>query len=541
MADNFLSKSVLFEVVDSKTERIENSFTLVIPPNAMSIKEPHRVSIKKTFGNAFIDDYGADNIQLVIKGITGTAHAFPTFRTKGVSVAGETFQNLRASVASGGANENYRGREAFYVFRDEIMRYKDNFADSFDQKELRVYDLADEQAYKCVLLEFSLDRTADKPFHYPYSISLFVYAKLGSKEAFSPTAIPIAKNPTDVFNSLEDSTDSLDERFKIFENVQNIRNQIAKFQNQVRLLRAQFNTWLLKARTVIESPLLITKQVLDTAGDLLGFVYDAYTQGKLAYETWINASETIEDQIREILGLYGFSITQGSLQIKEETFSRKTGMDYTDQASPAPRTTLDTFSFDGVNAYVVKGGDTLQRIAQEQLGDSDLWPYIASVNPNVTSNTDLVPGEEIYVPVSTDPGLINKDNFILTEDELRNPYGTDIRIDQEGEIVVLESSDVSTTTGVENVLQAVDLRLKTEVNSMIKQTAYGLLTQPGLAGTAEALSYVRMGLKNALIKDPRIAAVSNIRVSIDGDTIRAGADLRLVGREQSLPIDVIVQ
>jgi len=97
MGDNFLSKSWLFEVVDSRTEKIEASFTLVIPPSSYSIKEPHRVNITKTFGNAFIDDYGPDNPQLVIKGISGTAHAFPTFTTEGNS-AGATFFKTQDGV-----------------------------------------------------------------------------------------------------------------------------------------------------------------------------------------------------------------------------------------------------------------------------------------------------------------------------------------------------------------------------------------------------------------------------------------------------------
>jgi nucleoid-associated protein YgaU len=538
MADNFLSKSFLFEVVDSATEKINTSFTLVIPPSSYSIKEPQRLNITKTFGNAFIDDYGPDNLQMVIKGITGTAHAFPTFRTSGLSAGGSTFESIR--VGEDSPNEGYRGREAFYVFRDEIMRYKDNYASNFDQKELRVYDLADEQAYKCALLEFSLDRNADKPFHYPYMISLFVYAKLGSKEAYNPTSISLAKQPFEALDSVDESATSIEERFKVFDNIQNIRNNLALFKQSAARLRAQLTTWLLKARTVVESPLLITKQLLDILKETSTLMKTAYEQGKLTYENYASALETIQDQYRECFGIYAFSIGQGSQLSREETLEIKTGIDYSDAANPVPTAELNTFSFDGVVTYTIKGGDTLQIIAQNELGDSDLWPYIASVNTNITSNDDLEVGEEIYIPVSTDPGLINKDNFIVTEDEARDPYGTDISIDSDGNIALLESNDVSLVSGVANVIQAVDIRLATEVGSMIKQTAYGLLAQPGLAGTSEAVSYIRMSIKNALIKDPRISQVKNIGVNLDTDAIQIKADIILIGREKSLPVEVIV-
>jgi hypothetical protein len=75
---------------------------------------------------------------------------------------------------------------------------------------------------------------------------------------------------------------------------------------------------------------------------------------------------------------------------------------------------------------------------------------------------------------------------------------------------------------------------------MIKQTAYGLLAQPGLAGTSEAVSYIRMSIKNALIKDPRISQVKNIGVNLDTDAIQIKADIILIGREKSLPVEVIV-
>ncbi len=80
---NPLSKSWLFEVVNTKTKQIVNSFTLILPPQSYTIREKQRVSITKTFGNAFIDDYGPDNIEITIKGISGTAHVFPTYRPKG--------------------------------------------------------------------------------------------------------------------------------------------------------------------------------------------------------------------------------------------------------------------------------------------------------------------------------------------------------------------------------------------------------------------------------------------------------------------------
>ena len=404
-----------------------------------------------------------------------------------------------------------------------------------------MYDLGDEQAYKCVLLEFLLERTADRPFHYPFTISLFVYQKMGSKEAYSPAKINMAKNPLQAIERIQQAMDSLETRFKIFNNIQDIKNKLASVKNQVRLLRARINTWLVKIRSVVESPLMITKQLIGTLTDLGGVVYDAYTQGKLTIDTWVNAKETIHDQIRESLGIYGFLIQEGAQQTSDQTMPKRTGMDFTDALNPLPTSTAESYSYVGINIYIVKAHDTLQSIAQSQLGAANLWPFIAAVNKTITSNNDLYAGLEIYVPVSTTSGGTEKDGFILTEDVLRNPYGTDIRVDANGDIVVFESNDVATISGEANVLQAIDLRLKTEVGSMITQTAYGLVSQPGLSGTAQAVSYVRMNLIDALMKDPRIAQVKNVRVIIERDSLKCSAEIYLVGYEKSIPASVILQ
>ena len=94
----WLSRSWLFEVVDIVSEIVEKSFTLVLPPQQYSIKEKARVSITKTFGNAFIDDYGADNIEITIKGISGTSHVFPTFDTSGKASTGQPFNAYLSDV-----------------------------------------------------------------------------------------------------------------------------------------------------------------------------------------------------------------------------------------------------------------------------------------------------------------------------------------------------------------------------------------------------------------------------------------------------------
>ena len=153
-----LDKSWLFEIFDTRHSRVEKSFTLIFPPQAIVIKEPQRVALTKTFDNIFVDDYGPDNIEITINAISGSTKVFPTFRTTGEgmpaspSLNPEIAQFLPSSPIEGGPL-GYDRRSAFYTFRDDIMRYKDRGA--YEYKELRVYDLYDSQAYKCILIDFT--------------------------------------------------------------------------------------------------------------------------------------------------------------------------------------------------------------------------------------------------------------------------------------------------------------------------------------------------------------------------------------------------
>jgi len=533
MAENWLSKSWLFEIVDSKTGKVDASFTLVLPPQSYQIKEKARVSITKTFGNAFIDDYGPDNIEITIKGISGTAHVFPTFTTTGKT---STFnpQFASAGIEDTIQTQGYNHRSAFYTFRNEIMRYRD--AENFDSKEMRVYDLYDEQAYKCVLLEFTLDRNQDKPFWYPFTISLFVYARLDSKQAAKPQKIDISGDPFSIINFMDNM---LSWYTTVSRAVQSVINGAARVSNDLNLVESRLDSFLTRTRALIESPLILSKQLIDTTFAFGATIRSAYTDGKITFDTYMTLLEVWQGMVRESMALYGFSIQQGSQQTKEEVMpvDRGLSIDTSGVVSPDREQVLNTFSFDSVNIYTIKGQDTLQTIAQAEMGDENLWPFIASINRGINNNDDLVVGEQLYVPSTLE--ALSKDSFIMTEDALRDPYGADIRIDGSGNIVVQENSDAALISGVANVQQSVDMRLNTPLGSILKQTAFGLSAQPGGAGTESSLKYLRMGLTNALLQDPRIKSVSGIQIEMSGDQVRASMDIYLVGAETSLPASVV--
>lgn len=534
-----ISKSWLFEIVEVESGDIVESFTLILPPQSYTVKEPQRVSITKTFGNAFVDDYGADNIQITLKGISGTAHVFPTFKTEG-SVQDFTDVSLVANQAARApATNGYSGRDAFYLFRNKIMRYKD--VDGWDKKELRVYDLADEQAYKCVLLDFTLDRNSDNPLRYPFTISLFVYERLDRAKP-KLKAINIGEYPSTALDEVDGLLDELD---KVSREIANIRNAVGNLKARATELRTRWNNVVSGLAGIATSPLDIAKNFIDAGFALLGTAYDTYRAGKYTFERYAGVTEMLRETLNKGLKIYGYQISEGWQRTRKIGVNEDRGIEPVETSGAGAvgitgrrrKFSTQSYTYSGLSVYTVKGLDTLPKIAKNELGDDTLWPYIATVNENISSSDDLVSGERIFIPLQGDiSGGDRKEQFILTEDSSRDPYGCDIRLDSDGNLIIQENSDFSLVCGIENVRQAVDLRLNTSVGSLIKQSAYGITAQAGFAGSEMAIRYLKMAIRATLVQDPRIEAVNNVIVSLDSDALRISMEVSVVGYEMSLPI-----
>ena len=63
--------------------------------------------------------------------------------------------------------------------------------------------------------------------------------------------------------------------------------------------------------------------------------------------------------------------------------------------------------------YTVKSGDTLSKIAKEQLGDADRWREILDANKDVIKDPNVIqPGTELKIPEpKVEPGKPAKTAF----------------------------------------------------------------------------------------------------------------------------------
>jgi hypothetical protein len=291
--------------------------------------------------------------------------------------------------------------------------------------------------------------------------------------------------------------------------------------------------------------LTASKNLVSDVMNLKATIQTAYDNGKMSEDEFIAANELNRSLLFNILHTYGYQITEGWQRTQTLVLEVDTGIDIPSEVSFAYHgdNAIDrnykevSFTYSGLYEYIVKGADNLQIIAKNKLGDENYWPFIVAVNDSISHNTDLISGNTIYIPRElTVSDADRKEHYIFNENPERDPYGNDIRLDSDGNLVIGEAGDIALISGAKNVIQSIDMRLKTEVGAMIKQTAFGLQANVGSAGSSMAIRYAKMAIRTSVMQDPRIDSVDNMIVNMQSDKIKISMDIGLVGYDSTIPV-----
>jgi nucleoid-associated protein YgaU len=94
------------------------------------------------------------------------------------------------------------------------------------------------------------------------------------------------------------------------------------------------------------------------------------------------------------------------MRVKTELDRVKSGGGEVAKTSPAENagvkitsaTAMDNTQKTAMTVYIVKEGDSLWKIAASQLGDGNRYKEIMKLNPNVSTNKNLVVGTKLKIP-----------------------------------------------------------------------------------------------------------------------------------------------
>lgn len=185
-------------------------------------------------------------------------------------------------------------------------------------------------------------------------------------------------------------------------------------------------------------------------------------------------------------------------------------------------------------------GDTLERIAQREMGDATRWHDLANLN-------GLAPPWISDSPISVDVGtvlLAGQDTVLIPStapiasgvSETPNVYGRDCLL-LNGKISPSISGDVAVVAGVANLKQALEMRLGTHQGELVYHPSYGCRAYKllGQGGTPLADQLAASWVAAAIRADPRVSSTSNVNASTSGDILAAsGEAISIAG--QRLPL-----
>ena len=525
-------KSLLFEIVNTSAKIVEESFILSIPPETIEIEEPQRVKQTKTYGGVFIDDFGPDTLKITISGHTGGSNVVKTLINN--------------------ATREFNGKMTFYQFRNSIMRYKSERSD-YENYEMRLYDLSasdlvawrkapirgseiipvHDEGYVVILKKFKMRRSKERPLFYNYTIELEGIRVLGTYAGgvISPITIP---SPQSLIINIQKGLRSLDVFFTKIEATKNkIDSAFDLFDDTSTKIVAFFD----RTMDIVVYPLDLTKRLLSSIKKVFDNV-QAMEDTMLATEgitkkSYLQIVEITKEIMSGAVALVTFGKTpeaSGNVVIKEITEATKVESlekryeDLTDVESqisdyymPVDVTEKESMIVYGYIIVIPDSTTTLESLAMEHFGNADFLTLIAALN-NFQGDEDIVIGEPIKIPVLIQGGAPSE-NYIFS-DVINDIYGTDMRLDANGNIIVSASGDFAILEGPSNLIQALNLRLNEALGARLRLSVYGIRNAVGGAMSDNApIPYIITNIKDTIMQDPRVKGVSNMRIRGRGDVL----------------------
>lgn len=532
-------KAYLIEIIERESEELIKSFAFSMPPESVRIEIPQRVNITKTFGGVFVDDYGVDNAQISISGTTGNS------QLKEVYVSG--------------SNDKMTGKaEAFHVL-EEILQYRSKSPD-YDKYEMRLFDLSSAAVSKTVsstnmqtlaingwiviLKDGEISRSKDKPLFYNYSLQFVAVSPLGVKKQLKKDArqnvrLAIQNPKLATEEDLVKEVDNIREKSfslkKTLAGYNNVLKEIRKVEEKTNEIEAKSRKYYQTVRGYISrtmgavnSVFEIAKFPYDMAKDLIGACRGLRSQVesiipsvKESFQDLATKYGSITDMLKNL-----FDIEESSANI--ESMAKGEGVmpevvivpPGTPGAIPAydadnPGAVSDSWILRVYgSAEVVATADTrLDKLAMQYYGSPDYADLIAIYN-GIDSYSDIAVGQKIKIPYLSYADSLRENEVY----EKNNPYGTDISLDENNDLNLGEFEDFATKSAMDNIMQAVNLRLSEYVGSRVRLRAYGIKVDGG-GFDSYSVGVLITSIRDTLVQDPRIVSVSNFSARVNADKL----------------------
>lgn len=213
---------------------------------------------------------------------------------------------------------------------------------------------------------------------------------------------------------------------------------------------------------------------------------------------------------------------------------------------------IQLFASQAVKQIKLPTNITLERLAQQELGDSSRWGEIAEVNglkapyisddPQESREGVLKRGDNILIPIAVQNGFsqvpVGKANKLTKNmSELERSLGTDLKVNADFDLVLTSSGDFELVAGADNMAQATVLKLSYEPGEIMKHPEIG--SGIVIGRKYPPLQELKDRVSKSLMQDPRVNKVSDLFLVREGSALSIQFNLHI--KQVDIPIPVKIK
>lgn len=523
----------MLEIINTDSRELEKSFAFSLPPESIRIEVPQRVAVTKTFGGVFVDDYGVDCAQISISGSTGNT------ALKEVYLNGQTV--------------NMTGKNEAYFILEEILHYKRG--KPYEKYELRLYDLSSVpnnsssfgqgsmeslniDGWIVILKDGQIQRTKDKPLFFDYSLEFIGVEPLGTKK-YKTSASAIDKSipfekMTISLEKVKTQTSAIKKKLSGYQTVISAIGRVeagtnvfeAKMRSYYRIVQGWVDTTMGAINSIYEIasfPYDLLKDLVQSTNNLRDSILndaiaimDGFTDLGTKYledipELWDSLSD-VEEQVASVV-----SVAQ-SIGLLPEAMIVPAGSTGAQRALDlaSPETELDVAILLTYGSYTITATSEtrLDSLSMKAYGTPDYADTIATFN-GIVGDAAILPGLQIQIPYLS---YSQAQQFNEVYSHTDSVLGTDISLTDGNDLNLGEFNDYQEISGLDNISQAINLRLAEKSGARLRLESYGINMAEG-GYDSFSMAIMLTSVRETLLKDPRISGVNDFTARVSGDSL----------------------
>ena len=536
-------------------------FRLQINPQELSQDEVFAIEVTPTLRGILVEHHGTILKDIQISGTTGISPL------RGAGGANRNSGN--PLLASG-----HSGFEEFHELRSYFRMYSEaKRLDDRSNGELRMvfFNYKDREALYVEPQKFSMKRSSTRPFLYDYNIVLKGIGVYGA-----PIADPTGGK--DIFgtldNVLDTVTSTLSTATQVIQGSIGIITQIERSVTSAVLTPLQQLNTALTAIKGGENQLLgpygITRLFTDalrsqltTLGNNLS---DAFGINMSGYNAAVGRTSTLSAPVgttptyTQYAILNAFQQSNQAIALLNSQSSLFDENVYQANASAVailnsnPNSNVQIAAPNSTRPANILGDDTIQTIAARELGNPDNYRDIVILNSlkppyiNTTGSPipgTLMPGQAILIPqqkAGIDTGVTENKiyNITRTMTAQERAFGVDMQLTAGGDIAVSNVGDANLIAGIQNLGQAISIKLALERGGLKRHPGVGTGLVVGEKMTTAILNNIKTNILSSLGSDPRIESIPVLQVQVQGGTTSINMMVKPATIAQPIPLPINV-